>query len=169
MRVKSAFRSTELSDKSPAYWMPLEMEMPRRLDREPKLGAMEGEQFFAWIIQREQSIGPLKRHPRGIQDVVELKIIPCISFELSRDEPAIEYRAQDRASSVASCHVPGIHRLQTGRNALTERLIRLNSRRPRAFRSEIFQESSLLLFNQDEAWRSASWAAASSRTSIALR
>ena len=78
------------------------MVMPGRFIGVPELRAMEGEQFFAGIIEREQSIASLKRHPWGIQDVVELKLIPCISSKLLRDDPAFEYLVQDRASSVAS-------------------------------------------------------------------
>jgi len=60
---------------------------------------MEGEQFFAGIIEREQSIGALKRHAWGIQDVVELKLTPCISSKLLRDDPAPVFSFQDRPPS----------------------------------------------------------------------
>ena len=102
VRVKSPLRSVELSNQPLPNRMPVEVVMPGRFIGVPELRAMEGEQFFAGIIEREQSIGPLKRHAWGIQDVVELKLIPCISSKLLRDDPAFEYLVQDRASSVAS-------------------------------------------------------------------
>ena len=102
VRVKSPLRSVELSKQPLADRMRAKMAMPGRFIGVPELRAMEGEQFFAGIIEREQSIGPLKRHAWGIQDVVELKLIPSISFKLLRDDPAFEYLVQDRASSVAS-------------------------------------------------------------------
>src|ERR1700751_324612 len=102
VRVKSPLRSVELSNKSLPNGVRAKMAMPGRFIGVPELRAMEGEQFFAGIIEREQSIGRLKRHAWGIQDVVELKLIPSISFKLLRDDPAFEYLVQDRASSVAS-------------------------------------------------------------------
>src|SRR4029453_12093579 len=102
MTVKCSRGNLELTHESPTDWVRVKMVMPGWLDCKPELGAMEREQFFARIIQREQSIGPLKRYPRGIQDVVELKIIPFISFELLRNDPTLIYRVQDRASSFVS-------------------------------------------------------------------
>ena len=99
VRVKSPLRSVELSHQPLPDRMPVEMVMPGRFIGVPELRAMEGEQFFARIIEREQSIGPLKRHAWGIQDVVELKLIPCISSKLSRDDPAPVFSFQDRPRS----------------------------------------------------------------------
>jgi len=40
-------------DKSPANWMGVKVMMPGRLDREPKLRAVEFEQFVTWIVQHK--------------------------------------------------------------------------------------------------------------------
>ena len=76
MRVKSAFRSVELSNKPLPNRMRVEMVMPGRFNREPELRAVESEQFVTWVVQHKQSIGFRKGHARGIQDGADLKIIP---------------------------------------------------------------------------------------------
>ena len=62
-------------------------------------------------MKREQSIGALERHPWGIQDVVDLKIIPRISLELLRDDPAFEYRVHDPASRILQPSMNSVFKL----------------------------------------------------------
>jgi hypothetical protein len=99
MTVKCSLGNLELTHESPTDWVRVKMVMPGWLDCKPELGAMEREQFFARIIQREQSIGPLKRYPRGIQYGVQLKIIPCIRLELLRNNSAPVFSFQDHPPS----------------------------------------------------------------------
>jgi len=63
VRVKSPLRSVELSNKPLPNRIPVEVVMPGRFIDVPELRAMEGEQFFAGIIQHEQSIRFLERYP----------------------------------------------------------------------------------------------------------
>jgi hypothetical protein len=53
MRVKSPFRSVELSNKPLPNRMRVEMGMPGRFNREPELRAVEPEQFVTWIVQHK--------------------------------------------------------------------------------------------------------------------
>jgi hypothetical protein len=53
IRVKSPFRSVELSNKPFPNRMRAEMGMPGRFNREPELGAVEPEQFVTWIVQHK--------------------------------------------------------------------------------------------------------------------
>ena len=50
MRVKSPFRRVELSHKPLPNRMRVKMGMPGRFNREPKLRAVEREQFVTWIV-----------------------------------------------------------------------------------------------------------------------
>jgi hypothetical protein len=83
--------------------MSVKMVVPGRFYCEPELRAAKGEQFLAGIIEHEQSIGRLKQYPRRIQDCVQLKVIPCVSFELLRDNSTFEWRAQDSLTLCESC------------------------------------------------------------------
>ena len=76
MRVKSPFRTVELSNEPLPNRMRLKMGMPGRFNREPELRAVEPEQFVTWVVQHKQSIGFLKGHARGIQDGADPKILP---------------------------------------------------------------------------------------------
>jgi hypothetical protein len=76
MPVKSPFRSVEVSNKSLPNGVRVEVVMPGRFNREPKLRAAEPEQFVTRVVQHKQSIGFLKGHARGIQDGADPKIIP---------------------------------------------------------------------------------------------
>jgi hypothetical protein len=103
MTVKGSLRDIELTDEPLTNGMRVKVMMPGRLYCEPELRAREGEEFLAGIIEHEQSIGRIKRYPRGIQYIVQLKIIPCVSFELLRDDSASEGRAQDSPTSCEGC------------------------------------------------------------------
>jgi hypothetical protein len=50
MPVKSPFGSIEVLDKSLADWMPVEVVMPGRFNREPELRTIEPEQFVTGIV-----------------------------------------------------------------------------------------------------------------------
>jgi hypothetical protein len=53
MRVKGPFQNVEFSNKPFPNRIRVEMGMPGRFNREPKLRAVEPEQFFTWIVQRK--------------------------------------------------------------------------------------------------------------------
>jgi hypothetical protein len=53
VRVKSAFRNVELSDKAFSNRIRAEMGMPGRFNREPELRTIEPEQFATWIIEHK--------------------------------------------------------------------------------------------------------------------
>jgi hypothetical protein len=53
VRVKSPFRTVELSNKPLPDGMRVEMVMPERFNGEPKLRAVEPKQFVTWVVQHK--------------------------------------------------------------------------------------------------------------------
>jgi hypothetical protein len=53
VRVKSPFRSVELSNKTLPDMMRVEVVMPGRFNGEPELRAVEPKQFFTWVVQHK--------------------------------------------------------------------------------------------------------------------
>jgi hypothetical protein len=53
MRVKGPVRNVEFSNKALPDRIRVEVGMPGRFNREPKLRAVEPEQFVTWIVQHK--------------------------------------------------------------------------------------------------------------------